>query len=84
MFEDPVTGSANGCIAAFIAKHELIPATDGEITYAAEQGLEMGQPGRVRLSVTGLPHITVHVGGHAVTVLTGELLLTKRDGLNAN
>ena len=76
VFEDPVTGSANGCIAAFIAKHGLLPATNGEIAYLAEQGLEMGQPGRVYARATGVPDdIRVHIGGHAVTVLRGELLL---------
>lgn len=74
--EDPVTGSSNGCIAAFIARHGLMAARDGEIRYVAEQGLEMGQPGRVHLRVTGLPDAPrAHVGGHAVTVLRGELLL---------
>ncbi|MBI5284788.1 MAG: PhzF family phenazine biosynthesis protein [Chloroflexi bacterium] len=76
VFEDPVTGSSNGCTAAFIAKHALMPARGGEITYTSEQGLEMGQPGRVHLRVSGLPDaLSVHVGGHAVTVLRGELLL---------
>jgi PhzF family phenazine biosynthesis protein len=76
VFEDPVTGSSNGCIAALIAKHGLLPAHDGEIRYVAEQGLEIGQPGRVHLRVTGVPGApAVHVGGNAVTVLVGELLL---------
>ena len=76
VFEDPVTGSSNGCIAAFIAKHGLMPARDGEIRYVSEQGIEIGQPGRVHLRVTGVPDaLSVHVGGHAVTVLRGELLL---------
>ncbi len=76
VFEDPVTGSSNGCIAALIAKHGLMPAHDGGIRYVAEQGLEMGQPGRVHVRVTGLPDaLSVHIGGHAVTVLRGELLL---------
>ena len=74
--EDPVTGSANGCIAAFVARHGLLRAEEGEIRYVAEQGAELGQPGRVRLRVTGVPDaLAVHVGGHAVTVLRGELLL---------
>jgi len=84
--EDPVTGSANGCIAAFIAKHGLMPPRDGAIRYTAEQGLEMGQPGRVYAAVTApggerlrgsvLPEqMEVHIGGHAVTVLEGVLLL---------
>jgi PhzF family phenazine biosynthesis protein len=78
VFEDPVTGSANGCIGAFIARHKLIPATDGEIAYVAEQGIEMGQPGRafVRVSDVGTKPI-VHVGGHAVTVLRGELTIDR-------
>ena len=74
--EDPVTGSANGCIGAFIAQHALLPAQEGEISYVAEQGIEMGQPGRVHVRVSGVPHaLSVHVGGNAVTVLTGELLV---------
>ena len=74
--EDPVTGSANGCIAAFIARHGLLPSNGGEIRYDAEQGAEVGQPGRVHLRVTGVPDaLSVEVGGHAVTVLRGGLLL---------
>jgi PhzF family phenazine biosynthesis protein len=76
VFEDPVTGSANGCIAALIGKHGLFPAPAGEIRYVAEQGLEMGQPGTVYARVTGMPDaLSVQIGGNAVTVLHGELLL---------
>lgn len=76
VFEDPVTGSANGCIAAFIAKHGLMEARGGEISYVAEQGAEMGQPGRVYARATGIPgDIRAHIGGNAVTVLRGELVL---------
>ena len=74
--EDPITGSSNGCIAALIARDGLLPAQDGELRYIAEQGIEIGQPGRVYLRVTGTPDaLTVQVGGSAVTVLRGELLL---------
>lgn len=74
--EDPVTGSSNGCTAAFIAKHGLMPSRDGEIRYVAEQGLEMRQPGRVYARVSGLPdEPAVHIGGHAVTLLRGEMTL---------
>jgi PhzF family phenazine biosynthesis protein len=74
--EDPVTGSSNGCIAGFIKKHALLPASDGEISYIAEQGIEMGQPGRVYVRVSGPDDaMSVQIGGHAVTVLRGELLL---------
>lgn len=76
VFEDPVTGSSNGCIAALIARDKLLPARNGELRYVAEQGIEMGQPGRVHLRVTGAPDApVVQVGGDAVTVLNGELLV---------
>ncbi len=74
--EDPVTGSSNGCIAALIGRERLLPADDGAIAYVAEQGVEMGQPGRVFARVSGPPDaLSVQIGGHAVTVLRGELLL---------
>jgi PhzF family phenazine biosynthesis protein len=74
--EDPVTGSSNGCIAGVIKKHELLPEENGAIAYVAEQGIEMGQPGRVFASVSGPDDaMSVRIGGHAVTVLRGELLL---------
>lgn len=76
VLEDPVTGSANGCIGAYIARRGLLPAEGDEISYVAEQGIEMGQPGRAYLRVTGASgDMSVYVGGHAVTVLEGELLL---------
>ena len=54
----------------------LLPASDGVIRYVAEQGIEMGQPGRVYAHVTGGPDAPrAHIGGHAVTVLRGDLLL---------
>lgn len=74
--EDPVTGSANGCIAALIGKHKLLPARAGAITYVAEQGIEMAQPGRVYARVAGMPDaLSVQIGGNAVTVLRGDLLV---------
>jgi PhzF family phenazine biosynthesis protein len=74
--EDPITGSSNGCIAALIAKYGLLPSKNGALAYVAEQGIEMGQPGRVYVRVTGLPDaLSVQVGGNAVTVLRGELIL---------
>lgn len=76
MLEDPVTGSSNGCIGALIARDRMLDASDGAIEYVAEQGVEMGQPGRVFVRVSGDPHaLSVQVGGEAVTVLRGELLL---------
>ena len=74
--EDPVTGSSNGCIGALIGKLGLLPSRDDVIEYVAEQGIEYGTPGRIYVRVEGAPDaMRVRVGGHAVTVLRGELLL---------
>jgi len=74
--EDPVTGSANGCIAAAIARYGLLPPRDGVLRYVAEQGAEVSQPGRVFARVDGVPDaLVVRIGGEAVTTLRGELLL---------
>lgn len=74
--EDPVTGSSNGCIGALIGKLGLLPARDGVIAYVAEQGIEIGLPGRVHVRVGGVPgELRVQVAGYAVTLLRGELLL---------
>jgi PhzF family phenazine biosynthesis protein len=76
IMEDPVTGSSNGCIAALIGKMGLLPSHDSVVEYVAEQGIEYGTPGRIYVRVEGAPDaMRVRVGGHAVTVLRGELLL---------
>lgn len=74
--EDPVTGSSHGCIGALIARGGLLPRRGGAIEYVAEQGSEIGQPGTVYVRVSGEGEsLSVQVGGHAVTVLEGDLIL---------
>jgi PhzF family phenazine biosynthesis protein len=71
--EDPVCGSGNGCVGAYIA-HTGLGGTP--LDYRAEQGSEVGRPGllRVRVERSGESY-RVRVGGAAVTVLRGELAL---------
>ncbi len=73
--EDPVCGSGNGAAAVHIAAH-LLNDKDS-FAYWAEQGLEIGRMGFARLTVehnrTGNPSISL--GGHAVTVMRGELYI---------
>lgn len=72
--EDPVCGSGNGCVAAYIAHHNLLGRP--EFTYWSEQGPEMRRPGRVFAEVT--PHGGSHrirIGGRAVTALEGKFTL---------
>jgi PhzF family phenazine biosynthesis protein len=61
MIEDPVTGSANACIA------RLLPS---DRPYVARQGTALGRDGRVAVTYSeGEPWI----GGHVVTVIDGNM-----------
>jgi trans-2,3-dihydro-3-hydroxyanthranilate isomerase len=72
--EDPATGSAAGCAAAWMAAHGV--AKSGE-RVLIEQGVEMGRPSRifVRADKDGNRVVNVRVGGNAVEVLRGEVVL---------
>jgi PhzF family phenazine biosynthesis protein len=68
--EDPVTGSANAALPAYLARHDLLDRTGRE--YAATQATELGRDGRVSVRVlddTG----RAEIGGQAVTVVEGEI-----------
>jgi trans-2,3-dihydro-3-hydroxyanthranilate isomerase len=71
--EDPFTGSATGGMAAYLWHYGLIEKP----VFVAEQGHWMKRPGRANVEVVGpADNIeTVRVGGKAVTVLKGELIL---------
>jgi trans-2,3-dihydro-3-hydroxyanthranilate isomerase len=71
--EDPFTGSATGGMAAYLWHYGLIQGP----RFVAEQGHWMHRPGQANVEVVGPPDAieTVKVGGGAVTVLRGELLL---------
>jgi trans-2,3-dihydro-3-hydroxyanthranilate isomerase len=71
--EDPFTGSATGGMAAYLWHYGLIDAP----TFIAEQGHWMQRPGQAMVEVVGPRDKieTVKVGGSAVTVLRGELIL---------
>jgi trans-2,3-dihydro-3-hydroxyanthranilate isomerase len=72
-FEDPFTGSATGGMAAYIWHYGLLD----QPTFVAEQGHWMGRPGQATVEVIGPRHAiqSVKVGGPAITVLRGELIL---------
>jgi trans-2,3-dihydro-3-hydroxyanthranilate isomerase len=71
--EDPFTGSATGGMAAYLWNYDLIP----EPTFVAEQGHWMQRPGQGYVEVIGPRENieTVKVGGAAVKVISGELLI---------
>ncbi len=63
--EDPATGSANGCLAAYLAQQ-------GPIDLVSRQGIEMQRPSRLFLRAEGAH---VEVGGRVVPVASGRFLV---------
>ena len=72
--EDPATGSAAGCSAAWMVAHGVAAVEERVLI---EQGLEMKRPSRifVRSSQRDNRIVNVRVGGHAVEIMRGELFL---------
>jgi len=66
--EDPVTGTANGALGAYLKKHGLLKS----MIYKSEQGYEIGRDGTVFVDVSG---DKVKVGGKAYIALQGEVNL---------
>lgn len=68
--EDPVTGSAQACIAAQLAAHGHLPNTDGR--YVGSQGRELGRDGRVEVQVDAAGD--VWIGGQVQPVIDGTVV----------
>ena len=67
--EDPVTGSANACIAAALQAAHALPGAAGR--YDASQGRELGRDGRVAVQVDGEGE--VWIGGRVQSVIDGRV-----------
>lgn len=72
--EDPATGSAAGCAASWLVRHEL---AESEQQVVIRQGVEAGRPSEifVRGSRTDDCVGNIRVGGYAVEVLRGTVTL---------
>jgi trans-2,3-dihydro-3-hydroxyanthranilate isomerase len=70
--EDPATGSAAGCAAAWMTAHGVAQPDERVLI---EQGVEMRRPSRifVRASRQDNKVVNVRVGGNVVEVMRGEL-----------
>jgi len=68
--EDPVCGSGNGCVAAFIRYHGSLGI--GEAVVRSSQGLAIGRQGKLELHIT---EDRIRVGGSAVTCISGVLTI---------
>ena len=72
--EDPATGSAAGCTAAWMVAHDVAKPDERALI---EQGVEMKRPSRifVRASRSGNRIVNVRVGGNSVEIMRGEVFL---------
>ncbi len=70
--EDPATGSAAGCAAAWMVAHGVAQPDEHVLI---EQGVEMLRPSRIFVRASRLDNrvVNVRVGGNAVEVLRGEV-----------
>jgi predicted PhzF superfamily epimerase YddE/YHI9 len=68
--EDPVCGSGNGSVAAFLWARGLLP-TDGK-DYLATQGRCVGRDGRIEVNVDAGGRI--RIGGSCVTCVEGSIV----------
>lgn len=70
--EDPATGSANGCIAAYIIEHGYLEGA--RIAVKAEQGYQIGRPSLLHLEAyRDGSEFVIRVGGKVEMVAQGQL-----------
>ncbi|SIS50473.1 PhzF family phenazine biosynthesis protein [Alicyclobacillus vulcanalis] len=72
--EDPHTGTAAGALASLLVDRGIVAA---ERELAFEQGANLGRPGLILARVEAGPPMRTWVGGHAVTMLRGEMRVAK-------
>jgi len=72
--DDPATGSAAGCTAAWMVAHGVVQSDERALI---EQGTETRRPSRifVRAAREGDRIVNVRVGGNSVEVMRGEMFL---------
>jgi PhzF family phenazine biosynthesis protein len=69
--EDPVCGSGNASVAAFLVHSGLLNQFGSR--YVARQGMQVGRDGRVAVRVEGE---SIQIGGYAVTCVEGKLRIS--------
>lgn len=72
--EDPATGSANACLAGYLAART---PRDGVLQWTVAQGIEMGRPSRLAIEAQKTHGIiqSVRVGGASVMISEGTMAL---------
>lgn len=79
LVEDPATGAAAAALCGYLAGHAGEARLDDGWT--VEQGVEMGRPSAIRVQPVrrGAELVAVRVGGRAVRIGAGELLVPPPD-----
>ena len=74
--EDPATGSASGCLGAYLVEHGLVPRKRA-VRIVNEQGYEIGRPSRIDIEVVSEDGRIeqVMVGGSVVHMMDGHAYL---------
>lgn len=72
--EDPATGSAAGCSAAWMVAHGVAQSDERVLI---EQGVEMRRPSRIFVRAARRDNrvVNVRVGGHSVEIMRGDVFL---------
>ncbi len=73
--EDPATGSANACLAGYLAARAS--QKDGTLVWTVDQGVEMGRPSRIEIEADKAAGAVtaIRVGGNAVMMSEGSFTL---------
>jgi trans-2,3-dihydro-3-hydroxyanthranilate isomerase len=74
--EDPATGIASGPLGCYLVRHRVVDAA-AATRMISLQGVAMGRASRIHIAIEGTPDAIerVKVGGEAVLVARGELLV---------
>jgi trans-2,3-dihydro-3-hydroxyanthranilate isomerase len=71
--EDPATGSGNGCLAGYLAKHHYFGRENVDVR--SEQGYEIGRPSLLLLKAEQrVKNINIFVGGKSMILAQGEFI----------
>lgn len=79
--EDPATGAAAAAFSGLVMHFDA--PQDGEHKFIIEQGYEMGRPSLIELvlEVKGKKVKSTHIGGHAVLIAEGRLMIEGERGM---
>lgn len=74
--EDPATGGASGPLGCYLVRHRLVSG-NGARRITSLQGVAMGRPSRIHVSIASRSDeiVEVKVGGQAVLVGRGEMFV---------